>query len=78
MFVFIVFRKHFHPLEIYQNIKCYGPTLNGKFCIRPQNFDRPPFWNGCSYSMKDYGIEVTFNGMSSLLNFRKSTSWFRT
>jgi hypothetical protein len=34
-------------------------------------FERPPFWNGCSYGIKKYGFEVTFNGMTSLLNFIK-------
>jgi hypothetical protein len=37
----------------------------------PQKFERPPFWNGCSYGIKNYGVEVTFNGMTSLLNFIK-------
>jgi hypothetical protein len=35
----------------------------------PQKFERPPFWNGCSYSIKNYVIEVAFNGMTSLLSF---------
>jgi hypothetical protein len=37
-----------------------------------QKFKRPPFLNGCSYSIEHYGVEVvTFNGMTSLLNFIK-------
>jgi hypothetical protein len=35
----------------------------------PQKFERPPFCNGWRYGVKRYGIEVTFNGMTSLLNF---------
>jgi hypothetical protein len=37
----------------------------------PRKFDRPPFWNGSRYSIKKYGVKVTFNGMTSLLNFIK-------
>jgi hypothetical protein len=37
----------------------------------PQKFERPPFWNGWRYGIKKYGIEVSFNGMTSLLNFIK-------
>jgi hypothetical protein len=36
----------------------------------PQKSERPPFWNGYSYGIKNYGVEVT-NGMTSLLNFIK-------
>jgi hypothetical protein len=35
----------------------------------PQKFKRPPFWNGWSYGIRRYGIEVTFNGRTSLLKF---------
>jgi hypothetical protein len=37
----------------------------------PQKFERPPFCNGWRYGIKKYGFEVTFNGMTSLLNFIK-------
>jgi hypothetical protein len=33
-----------------------------------QKFVRPPFWNGWRYRIMKYGVEVTFNGMTSLLN----------
>jgi hypothetical protein len=36
----------------------------------PQKFERPPFWKGCSYGIKNH-VEVIFNGMNSLLNFIK-------
>jgi hypothetical protein len=29
-----------------------------------QKFARSPFWDGCSYNIKNYGVEVTFNGMT--------------
>jgi len=35
----------------------------------PQKFERTPFWNHCRYGIKGYGVEVTFNGMTSLHNF---------
>jgi hypothetical protein len=35
----------------------------------PQKFEHLPFLNGCSYGIKKYGVKVTFNGMTSLLNF---------
>jgi hypothetical protein len=34
-------------------------------------FERPPFWSGCRYNTETYGVEVIFNGMSTLLNFIK-------
>jgi hypothetical protein len=37
----------------------------------PQKFERPPFWDGLRYGIKKYGVDVTFNGMTSLLNFIK-------
>jgi hypothetical protein len=37
----------------------------------PQKFELPPFWNGRWYGIKKYGFEVTFNGMTYLLNFIK-------
>jgi len=29
-----------------------------------QKFERPPFWNDCSYGIKSYGVEVALNGMT--------------
>jgi hypothetical protein len=44
----------------------------------PQKSERSPFWNGCSYGIENDGIKVSFNGMTSLLNFIKSTNWFKS
>jgi hypothetical protein len=44
----------------------------------PQKFQRSPFWNGWSYGIRNYSVKVTFNGMISLLNFTKSTNWFKS
>jgi hypothetical protein len=59
-----------HPLKIYQNT-FYVPALTGASVHPPEKFERTPFWTGCSYVIKNYGVEVTFNGMTSLLNFIK-------
>jgi hypothetical protein len=37
----------------------------------PQKFEYPPLWNVCRYGIKKYGVEVIFNGMTTLLNFLK-------
>jgi hypothetical protein len=37
----------------------------------PKKIERSLVWNGCSYSIKNYGVEVNFNGMTSLMNFIK-------
>jgi hypothetical protein len=34
----------------------------------PKKFERPPFWNGWRYGIKKYAVEVTFSGMTFLLN----------
>jgi hypothetical protein len=39
--------------------------------LSPQKFEIPPFLNGCSYSIKNYGIEVIFSGMTSLQTLEK-------
>jgi hypothetical protein len=43
----------------------------------PQRFERPPFWNGYVYSIKYYGVEVTFNGMTYLLNLIKIYQFYK-
>jgi hypothetical protein len=35
----------------------------------PKQPKRPLFWNGWSYGIKKYGVEVIFNDMTFLLNF---------
>jgi hypothetical protein len=37
----------------------------------PQKFESPPFWNGWIHGITNYGVEVTFNDMTSLPNFIK-------
>jgi hypothetical protein len=37
----------------------------------PQKFERPPSWNGWRYGIKEYGVEIIFNGMTFLPNFIK-------
>jgi hypothetical protein len=47
--------------------------LSAEVLHRPtsQKFERPPFWNGWSYGIEIYDVEVTLNGMMSLLNLMK-------
>jgi hypothetical protein len=42
-----------------------------QFLHPPQRFERLPFCNGCSYGVKNYGVEVTSNGKTSILNVIK-------
>jgi hypothetical protein len=44
----------------------------------PQKFERHPILNGWSYGIKTDGVEVTFNGMTSLQNLKKSSNWFKS
>jgi hypothetical protein len=37
----------------------------------PQKFEIPSFFNGCSYGIKNCGVEVIFNGITFILNFIK-------
>jgi hypothetical protein len=37
----------------------------------PKSFKRGSLWNGLSYGIKNYGVVVTFNAMTSLPNFMK-------
>jgi hypothetical protein len=76
MFVFFVFDKNglikscssFEDLSVY---KISWSHVEVKILHPPQKFKHPPFWNSWSYGTKKYGVEVTFNGMTSLLNFIK-------
>jgi hypothetical protein len=43
-----------------------------------QKFERSPFWNGLSCGIEMYGVDVTVNGMTSILNSIKSANWFRS
>jgi hypothetical protein len=55
-FAKIVLLEVVRPLKISQNTKFDGPALTGASFASPQKFERPPFWNGCSYSIKNYDI----------------------
>jgi hypothetical protein len=76
MLVILVFRKRGHlkfvnSLKLYQHTKCHCPTLAVPCFASASEIWRPPFCNGWSYSIKNDGIEVTFNVMIFLLNFVK-------
>jgi hypothetical protein len=77
MFIFfLVFHKSvitktclsFEDLSAYKIIWSYIDWC--KFCIHLRILN-VTFFNGCSYGIKNYGVEVTFNGMTSLLNVIK-------
>jgi hypothetical protein len=84
VFVFFLFLtktlllKVVHPLKLYQYTKFHGPTLTGASFASTSEVWSSPFWNGWRYGITKYGVEVTFNGMISLLNFIKSTNWFKS
>jgi hypothetical protein len=76
MFIFfppskVIFLKVVHPLKIYQTKNCMLLLLVLQVLLSPQKFERLPFWIGCSYGIRNYGVEVTLNGMISLLSFIK-------
>jgi hypothetical protein len=33
-----------------------------------KNSEHPPFWNGWNYRIKNYGVKVNVNNMTSLFN----------
>jgi hypothetical protein len=72
IFVKVVPVKVVHRLKIYQNTKFHVPTWLLIVLHPPQKYERPSFLNRCSYGIKNYVIEVTFNGMTFLLNFVKN------
>jgi hypothetical protein len=41
----------------------------------PQKYVRSPFWNGCSYGIRNYGFHITFNGTAFLMILSNQTSW---
>jgi hypothetical protein len=53
-------------------------TMTGEHLNQPQMFECPPVWNVSSYEIKRYAVEVTFNGVTSILTFKKSMNWFRS
>jgi hypothetical protein len=60
--------KVVYPLKIF-SIQNFMVSLCLVTVLHPsQRFERPPFWNGWSYEVKNYGAEVTFSGTTSLLN----------
>jgi hypothetical protein len=77
MFVFFLFLtkmvslKVVHPLEIINIQNFTFPCWLVQVLHPSQKFVRLPFWNGWRYGINKYGVKVTFNGMTSLLNFIK-------
>jgi hypothetical protein len=59
----VVLLKAVHPLIIsIHNFRV--PRWLVQFLRSPHKSGSRPFWNSWSYGMKNYGIEITFNGMT--------------
>jgi hypothetical protein len=77
MFKFFVFDKNGLIKKLFILWRSIGiqnfmvPRLLVKVLHPPQKFERPPFLNGWRYGINKYGVEVCFNGMTSLLNIIK-------
>jgi hypothetical protein len=84
MFVFFVSDKNcltkscssFEELSIFKTLRSHVDWC--KFCIHLRRLNDRHFGTGWRYRNKKYGIEVTFSGMTSLLNFIKSTNCFKS
>jgi hypothetical protein len=77
MFVFFCFWQKWYHLKLFilwRSISIHNfmvPRWLVQVLHPPQKFERLPFWSAWRYEIKKYGVEVTFNGMTSLLNFIK-------
>jgi hypothetical protein len=77
MFVFFIFGKNgvtkscssFEDLLVYKISWSHVDWC--KFCIHLRSLNVHHFGKLKGYGIKNYGVEVTFNGMTSLLNFIK-------
>jgi hypothetical protein len=76
MFVFFFYKNGLiKSCSSFEDLSVYNIFMVPRWLVQvlhpSQKFERPPFWNGYRYGIKKYGVEVTFNGMTSLLNFIK-------
>jgi hypothetical protein len=77
MFVFFVFNKNglIKSCSSFADLSVYKIFMVPHWLVQvlhpPQKFERPPFCNAWRYGIDKYGVDVTFNGMTSLLNFIK-------
>jgi hypothetical protein len=53
------------------------PRWLGKTWHPPREFELQPFWNSYSYGVRSDGLEVTFNGMKSVVNLIKTYELFQ-
>jgi hypothetical protein len=67
----VVSFKIVHPLNIYQNTKIVGPKLTGARFTSSSEVRTSTILEYLQLGIKNYGVEVTFNVMTSLLNFIK-------
>jgi hypothetical protein len=77
MFVFVCFwqKWSYWKLFILWRSLCIQNFMAPRWLVQvlhpPQKFERSPSWNAWRYGIKKYDVEVTFNGMTFLLNFIK-------
>jgi hypothetical protein len=77
MFVFFVFWQKWSYWKLFILWRSISiehfmvPRWQVQVLYPSQKFEHSPFWSGWRYGIKKYGVEVTFNGISSLLNFIK-------
>jgi hypothetical protein len=69
LFIRMILLKVFRPLKIIKHF--IVPRRLVQILNPPQKFERQPFWNGWIYGIKKYGVEITFNATTSLLNLIK-------
>jgi hypothetical protein len=58
-----------HPLKIYQHTKLNGPKLTGENVASTSKVQTSDILEWFKLRDKNYGVEVIFNGITSLLNF---------
>lgn len=67
--------KVMYYLEMYLHTKVMVPHWVVQLFHTPQKIECCNFWMVTATGLRKYGVEVTFKGMTSLLNFI-NTSWF--
>jgi hypothetical protein len=67
-----VVRHYTAPLWRFVRIQIFmGPRWLMQVFHPPHKFERPPFSDGWRNGIRKYGVHVTFNGMTYVLNFMK-------
>jgi hypothetical protein len=75
-FVCLVFHKNclikiVYPIRSIRIQNFTSPRWLLQVLLPPRKFDRLQFLNNSSYGIENYGVEITFNGMTSLLTSKE-------